>query len=110
MVRTLVSSGAIVAAIGYTLAPEANLDEMVAEIVESLEYLNSFALSRHSVGLYVAGHSAGAHLAFMGVAKCPNHLASVRGLVLSAGVYDLTPLVNTYIGQPLKFVFFSKNL
>lgn len=102
MVRSLVSSGIVVAVIGYDLAPTVTLEEMISEITESVNYLNSWALERASRGLYIAGHSAGAHLTFMALLRSESILNSVKGAILLGGVYDLEPLVDTYVNEPLK--------
>src|SRR5690606_31590705 len=53
--------------------------------------------------IIVSGSSAGAHLAAMTMlppdAPCPAYL---RGAVLLSGVYDLEPLVPTYVNEPLQ--------
>lgn len=54
----------------------------------------------------VGGHSAGAHLAASlltgdAVKSLPGLSSRVVGLYLVSGVYDLRPLVNTYVNQPL---------
>lgn len=102
MVRSLISSGVIVAVIGYDLSPAISMDEIVEEIADSITYLNNWATERKSQGLYVSGHSAGAHLTFMGMVRARCSLTSVKGIMLLSGIYDLKPLLNTYLNNALK--------
>ena len=59
--------GINVALIGYTLAPEATLDEIVAEIHAGIDYLVAKlpALGVAAEGIVVSGWSAGGHLTSM---------------------------------------------
>src|SRR6187399_2739530 len=59
--------GINVALIGYTLAPEATLDEIVAEIHRSLDFLGEQlpALGGDASRIVVSGWSAGGHLTAM---------------------------------------------
>ncbi|XP_068769434.1 kynurenine formamidase isoform X4 [Struthio camelus] len=59
----LVSQGVAVVAVGYNIAPKGHMDEMVAQVRRSLVFL----VQQYSQisGVYLCGHSAGAHLAAM---------------------------------------------
>ncbi|XP_074463376.1 kynurenine formamidase isoform X5 [Larus michahellis] len=59
----LVSQGVAVVALGYDIAPKGHMDAMVLQVRRSLAFL----VRRYSRirGLYLCGHSAGAHLAAM---------------------------------------------
>jgi arylformamidase len=74
--------GINVALIGYTLAPDATLDEIVAEI--------------HASRIVVSGWSAGGHLTSMALSH-PNVKA---GLGIS-GIYDLEPIRASYLNVKL---------
>lgn len=53
----------------------------------------------------IGGHSAGAHLItclFTNVLGEPINNKIIRSLYLISGVYDLTPLVDTYVNEPLR--------
>ena len=83
------------ASIGYTLAPEARLADIVAEIAEALTTLERIA-PEHGVDprrLIVAGHSAGAHLTAAIMAGLGGEAAArpVAGAVLISGVFELDP-------------------
>ncbi|XP_061866733.1 kynurenine formamidase isoform X2 [Colius striatus] len=59
----LVSRGVAVAAVGYDTAPTGHMDAMVLQVRRSVAFL----VQRHAGirGIYLCGHSAGAHLAAM---------------------------------------------
>lgn len=103
----VVASGAAFIAIEYTLCPEATLDEIVEECRTAIEWL-----VRHAAEcgidpnrLHIAGSSAGAHLAALmvltnwtarGITAEP-----FRSATLLSGVFDLRPLVETYVNDPI---------
>lgn len=86
------------AVVGYTLAPEATVPEIVAECVSAVDWLveHAPALGYPADRVVVAGSSAGAHLAAAVAAVRP-----VSGMVLLSGVYDLAPLMGTSIDHAL---------
>jgi acetyl esterase/lipase len=90
--------GVNVALAGYTLAPEASLDEMVAEIHAALDFLAAElpALGADPGRLWLSGWSAGAHLAVMAL----DHKLA-RGALAISGLYDLEPLRHTYVNDKL---------
>jgi arylformamidase len=92
--------GIAYAAVDYTLAPKATLDEIVAECRAATSWLvrNGGTAGIDATRLVVAGSSAGAHLAAM-VALTAG--GAVKGAVLVSGVYDLAPLIGTSIDAPL---------
>lgn len=95
-----VSRGIAFAAIDYTLAPAATIDAMVDECCVALTRLVEEArhLNIDPQRIVVAGSSAGAHLAAMSCIKLPPALAPA-GVVLLSGIYQLAPLIGTYIND-----------
>ena len=93
------SAGINVALVGYTLAPEISIDEMVAEIRRALDWLVSGlpALGADPSKIFLSGWSAGAHLA----AVAMDH-PSVRGCVAISGIYDLEPMRHCYVNDKLR--------
>ena len=91
--------GIDVAVIGYTLAPEARLSEIVDEVQEGLAFLrknaNLFRFNPETI--YVGGWSAGGHLAAM---VC-NH-PDVKGVLAISGIFDLEPIALSYLNAPLQ--------
>ena len=92
------SAGINVALVGYTLAPEISIDEMVAEIRRALDWLVSGlpALGADPSKIFLSGWSAGAHLA----AVAMDH-PSARGCVAISGIYDLEPMRHCYVNDKL---------
>jgi acetyl esterase/lipase len=88
-----------VALIGYTLAPDATLDEIVAEIHTGIDFLAGQLpdLGGASGGIVVSGWSAGGHLTSMALSN-----ANVRAGVAISGIYDLEPIRHSYLNEKLK--------
>lgn len=82
--------------INYPLAPDATIDTIAdatrKAILQLHDYLSDYNLSAN--GLYIAGHSAGAHLAAMLCSEqWPDKLQkTVKGLCLLSGLYNLLPI------------------
>jgi arylformamidase len=90
--------GINVAMIGYTLAPEATLDQIVAEIHAGIDFLaaESPALGGDPNRIAVCGWSAGGHLTAMALSH-----PKVRGGVAISGIYDLEPIRHSYLNVKL---------
>ena len=93
--------GQAVAAVRYTLAPEARIAAITAEIAAAL------AVAAEAVAgpIHLTGHSAGGHLvARMGCAGVlPEALGARIAHVLSvSGVHDLRPLLRTAMNETLR--------
>jgi arylformamidase len=104
-----VANGIAFAAIEYTLAPKAKLAAIVDQCRRAVAALHqqAGALGFNPRRMYIAGSSAGAHLAAMLLAEgwqqrygLPPDV--IAGAVLLSGIYDLEPLVGTYIDEPLQ--------
>jgi acetyl esterase/lipase len=103
-VFTIVAEGPIahginVALIGYTLAPDATLDEIVAEIHAGIGFLTKKlpALGAASDGIVVSGWSAGGHLTSMALSH-----PQVRAGMAISGIYDLDPIRHSYLNVKLR--------
>jgi acetyl esterase/lipase len=90
--------GINVALIGYTLAPDAKLDEIVAEIYRGLDFLAAQlpALGGDPNRIVVSGWSAGGHLTSMAL----SHPHVQAGMAIS-GIYDLEPIRHSYLNAKL---------
>jgi acetyl esterase/lipase len=83
---------------GYTLAPDASLAQIVAEIDAALAWLAEHGPGHGIAGkLIVSGWSAGGHLTAMALA----HPAVTAGLAIS-GVFELGPIRDTYLNEKLR--------
>lgn len=91
--------GVNVALIGYTLAPDATLDEIVGEIHAGIDFLAAELPARgcDASRLVVSGWSAGGHLTAMTLA----HPAVQAGMAIS-GIYDLEPIRHSYLNDKLR--------
>jgi arylformamidase len=91
--------GINVALIGYTLAPEATLEEIVAEIIRGLDFLAEQlpALGGDANRIAVSGWSAGGHLTAMALSH-----PRVKGGVAISGIYDLEPIRHSYLNEKLR--------
>jgi arylformamidase len=91
--------GINVALIGYTLAPDATLAEIVAEIDRGLDFLAEQlpVLGGDASRIAVSGWSAGGHLTAMALA----HPKVKAGIGIS-GIYDLEPIRHSYLNVKLK--------
>ena len=88
--------GIDVALIGYTLAPDATLTEIVAEVRAALRWLRAQGpgLGLATEKLIVSGWSAGGHLTAMTVGDAD------AGLAIS-GIYDIEPCRLNYLNEKL---------
>jgi arylformamidase len=83
---------------GYTLAPDATLAEIVAEITRAFDWLGATGSGHGIAGpLVVSGWSAGGHLTALALAHPRVH----AGLALS-GIFELGPLRDTYLNEKLR--------
>ena len=83
---------------GYTLAPEASLTEIVAEIDLALDWLGAHGPAHGINGpIVLSGWSAGGHL----TAMCLGHPRVTAGLAIS-GVFELGPVRDTYLNEKLR--------
>jgi arylformamidase len=88
-----------VAMIGYTLAPDVTLAEIVAETHDAIRWLRKDG-ARHGVGqgrLIVSGWSAGGHLTAMAMT-----LPEVDAGLAISGVFDVEPCRLNYLNEKLQ--------
>jgi arylformamidase len=90
--------GMHVALAGYTLAPEARLDQIVGEARAALRWLHHgvAALGGDPARIFVSGWSAGGHLAAMLMGE-----TAARGGLALSGIYDLEPVRLNYLNEKL---------
>jgi acetyl esterase/lipase len=83
---------------GYTLAPDASLTEIVAEVRTALDWLGAHGPAHGINGpIVLSGWSAGGHL----TAMCLDHPIVKAGLAIS-GVFELGPVRDTYLNEKLQ--------
>ncbi|OGA50899.1 MAG: esterase [Betaproteobacteria bacterium RIFCSPLOWO2_12_FULL_63_13] len=90
--------GIHVALVGYTLAPQKRLNDIVAEIRSAIGWLAAqvSTFGGDPARIYVSGWSAGGHLAAMSIAE-----PGVRGGLAISGIYDLEPIRLCYLNDKL---------
>ncbi len=91
--------GIHVALAGYTLAPEARLDQIVGEARAALGWLHNgaAALGGDPARIFVSGWSAGGHFAAMLMGE-----TAARGGLALSGIYDLEPVRLNYLNDKLR--------
>ena len=98
LVEGVAAHGWSVAIPGYSLAPDASLTQIVAEIFQSLDWLAQNGAAYGISGpVILSGWSAGAQLTAMAL----DHPSVTAGLAIS-GVYDLAPIRDTGLNNALK--------
>ncbi|NNF53215.1 MAG: alpha/beta hydrolase [Acidimicrobiales bacterium] len=90
------STGVTYVAAGYTLAPHATVPQIIDQARTAARWVLVNVCNGDASRLTVSGSSAGAHLAAWVALR-----ESVHRAVLLSGVYDLQPLVGTYINDEL---------
>ncbi len=98
--REVLNQGIALAAVDYTLAPEATLDAIVDECCAAIQAIRRTA-SDHGLdaeAMTVSGSSAGAHLAAMATLRLPPE-DRPNSLILLSGIYLLEPLIGTTIND-----------
>jgi len=98
LAESFLDSGISVAMVGYPLGPEATMDEIVADTHAAIRYLASHLaeLGGDPQRVVVSGWSSGGHLATMVLDE-----PSLRGGVSISGIYELEPLVGSYVNDKL---------
>ncbi|XP_034233700.1 kynurenine formamidase isoform X1 [Thrips palmi] len=107
-VQPLFDAGIRVMIVGYDLAPEANMTQIVEEVKRAGKVIMSRAEDLGSSGVWFSGFSAGGHLT--GVLLTSGWMDSlplkqiqlIRGFLPISGIFDLKPIVHTYINGPLQ--------
>nr|XP_037852157.1 kynurenine formamidase isoform X2 [Chlorocebus sabaeus] len=96
MVDPLTAQGVAVVIVAYDIAPKGTLDQMVDQVTRSVAFVQTRYPSNE--GIYLCGHSAGAHLAaMMLLANWTKHgvMPNLKGFFLVSGVFDLEPVIYT---------------
>ena len=90
--------GINVALVGYTLAPDATLDEIVDEIHRAVDFLVETlpSLGGDPERIVVSGWSAGGHLTSMALSH-----PHVKAAMAISGIFDLEPIRHSYLNVKL---------
>lgn len=104
----LVRGGAAVVVPGYDLCPSVPLQTVVTEAKQALLWTRQQAerLNGDPDRIYVAGNSAGAHLAAMMLAEDWSRHgltpASIAGAILVTGIYDLRAVLRIQVNEDVR--------
>jgi arylformamidase len=87
-----------VAFVGYTLAPQKPLDQIVGEVRAAVSWCATHAAQYGAdpQQIYLSGWSAGGHLTAMCLQE------PVKGALAISGIFDLEPIRLSYINEKLK--------
>ena len=108
--RGFLPHGIMTVVINHGLAPDFQMDEIVRQSRAALAWLwhhaDDYGGDRNRI--YVAGHSAGGHLAMMQLATnwsetdddIPPNI--VKGVCTVSGIFDLEPIRLSYLNRPLR--------
>ncbi|MBF6631599.1 MAG: alpha/beta hydrolase [Comamonas sp.] len=98
VVQGALENGLNAALVGYTLAPQATLTQIVQEVRDGIAAVRAHALQNGaSDRILLCGWSAGGHL----TAMCLDAPGVVAGLGIS-GIYDLGPIQHNYLNAALQ--------
>jgi len=105
MAQTMSDAQILTAVIGYPIAPHATIDQIVICVEQGLVKILELA-KKLSIKIFICGHSAGAHLVATLLlinwkTKYNIDHEVFGGFFFISGVFDLIPLVSTYINEPL---------
>jgi len=101
MAENFVSKDIIVVSVGYDLAPQVTLTEIINQVqngfAEVLKYSNGS-------DVYILGHSAGSHLVstIIHSKRSIGKLKDVKGFFLISGLYDVRPIIECWPNYKLK--------
>lgn len=92
---------------GYTLSPEATLQQIQDQINRAFLKCVDYASSIGSRSLYVCGHSGGSQLVASVFQSSfgtipPDRANILKGVILISGIYDLIPLTKTRVNEILQ--------
>jgi arylformamidase len=101
---SFLSRGCAFAALTYDLCPDVTMGAIVEQVRRAVSWLAHDPAGRlgfRPERLVLIGHSAGAHLAAM-TALAPERTAPIAAVCGVSGLYDLRPLVRTYLNGALR--------
>ena len=101
-----IKNGIAVANVNYDLCPSVTLTEIVDEIIEAFHFVRNQVKEWKTNGVYLIGHSAGAHLAgeiigriFFGREKDNSRL---KGSILLSGIYEPEVVLHLDVNEDIR--------
>lgn len=108
--NALEPSNANMVILNYDLCPKVTVRQISTQIQQALLWLHTQAesLGFDADRIFVAGHSAGAHLVAMVLAQAPAEFSLPDGLIrkayLISGIYELSPVLKISVNQEIRLV------
>lgn len=107
MADSLIAKGYHLVVLDYTLAPAASIATMIEQCCQGIAWALQQNWPFNHEQIILAGSSAGAHLAtcvLQDAAQGRHNLTpeTFAKAILFSGIYDLRPLVETYVNKPLQ--------
>ena len=106
--NALEPSNANVAVLNYDLCPQVTVRQITAQIQQAMLWLHANAgeLGFDPKRIFVAGHSAGAHLIAMMMAQEASVFSIPDGMIskayLISGIYELSPVLNISVNEEIR--------
>lgn len=109
-VPVLVANKIKVITIGHDRCPKVKLRDIVDQIKQAIDQILTFLLNSGCRCVWIAGHSAGAHLAatllhdekWIERATERGYFHLIKGLLLISGIYNIKPLVKISVNKPMQ--------
>jgi arylformamidase len=107
LANPFLENGCAAVNVNYRLAPEVSIDDIVNDVARAIRWTYAHAHEFHgdSNRIYIAGHSAGAHLALMSYLRLLEQEESIAKAIRCAycvsGLYDLESLMRSYLNAEL---------
>ena len=101
--KPLVELGYSVAVLGYPLAPDRTVAQIITDVLSGLTGIVTW-LDRQSCKpgkMIVTGHSAGGHLATCAALGWNTRTPAISALIPISGIFDLEPIVDTSLNRVL---------
>ena len=99
LAQTYLKEGISVVMVGYPLAPDASMDQIVASSRKAVSYIGQHiaAWGGNPDHVVLSGWSSGGHLAIASMGEM-----KLKAVVPVSGIYELEPLVGTYLNKKLQ--------
>jgi arylformamidase len=97
--ESYLQGGISIAIVDYPIAPEANMDQIVASTKSAVEFIGQHISEwgGNPDNVVLSGWSAGGHLCITSMKG-----ARIKAVIAISGIYELEPLIGSFINQKLQ--------